>query len=368
MFPFNEPTPTAFYLFLYLATLVLHVLPMNYVLAGSTYLAGLSAWEAALGRRLAAQAPIASTLRDWMPFALSVAITAGVAPLLFIQILYKEPFYTANLLLFHRWMAILPVLIAAFYLLYLQKSKRLTEDRPWLRMLLSVGVLACFAFVAWSWTENHLLSTRGQAAWTEQYASGGWFYGDPELPPRLTLWYVGAFPTLAAIVAWQLAVSRPSEEAEADAAARRSLARLALSALTAAAIAAAVYGFSLPEDVRTGVFRRASAYLALGGIGAAAQVYGWATVLKRGGPPAGAPLAAISFGVLAATTGVTVAREARRLAAIDITAFYESHAQASGVGGLAVFVLFFAVNAALIAGVVVLVRRGQKRHASGSGA
>ena len=35
MFPFNQPGATAFYLTLYLATFVLHVLPMTYVLAGA---------------------------------------------------------------------------------------------------------------------------------------------------------------------------------------------------------------------------------------------------------------------------------------------------------------------------------------------
>ena len=38
MFPFDQPAPTAFYLTLYLATFVLHLLPMAYVLAGSAVL------------------------------------------------------------------------------------------------------------------------------------------------------------------------------------------------------------------------------------------------------------------------------------------------------------------------------------------
>ena len=49
MYPFDYPTQTVFYLVLYGATLVLHVLPMNYVLAGSTYLALLGVWEAVRG-------------------------------------------------------------------------------------------------------------------------------------------------------------------------------------------------------------------------------------------------------------------------------------------------------------------------------
>ena len=95
----EQQSTTAFYLAVYIVTLVIHLVFMNYVLAGSAYLST---------RTLLLQHPrdpLADMLRDWLPFALSGAITAGVAPLLFIQVLYKKQFYTANLLLFGRWMA-----------------------------------------------------------------------------------------------------------------------------------------------------------------------------------------------------------------------------------------------------------------------
>ena len=38
-FPFGFPPPTAFYLALYIGTLVVHVVFMSYVLAGTGYLA-----------------------------------------------------------------------------------------------------------------------------------------------------------------------------------------------------------------------------------------------------------------------------------------------------------------------------------------
>ena len=41
-----------------------------------------------------------------------------------IQVLYQHRMYTATLLLSHRFMAIVPVLIDGFYLLYLGKSAR----------------------------------------------------------------------------------------------------------------------------------------------------------------------------------------------------------------------------------------------------
>ncbi|MEM6798734.1 MAG: hypothetical protein AAF589_04400 [Planctomycetota bacterium] len=354
MFPFDQPAPTAFYLVCYLGTLVLHVVPMNYVLAGSTYLAGLSLWEAITGKRVESQAVIAYTLRDWMPLALSVAITAGVAPLLFLQVLYKEPFYTANLLLFHRWMIILPVLITAFYLLYVQKLKRLDQGRGWPRAAVSTGILLCFAFVAWSWTENHLLSTRDQAVWIAQYESGGLIYGDRELPPRLALWYTGAFPTLAVILAWQ-ALSAGSATKPA-----RPLAGMALAGLVLAGVAAVVYAFSLKAETRDEVFASTRLYLGVTVVAAATQAYAWAQTWRRGGFKLRLLLFA-TFGALAATAGMTVVREVRRLAEISLADYYEAHARASEVGGLALFLFFFVLNAGLIAGVVVLVRSGLRR-------
>src|SRR5215204_6092447 len=166
MFPFNQPAPTAFYLTLYLGTFVLHLLPMAYVLAGSAVLLAHT-----LAGTKPADDPLMDHLRQWLPFVLSAAITAGVAPLLFLQILYQREFYTANLLLFNRWMAILPVLIVGFYALYLTKGDWLWQKRWPLRAAVAAAILACFVFIGWSWTENHLLSLAGQKAWTEHYAA-----------------------------------------------------------------------------------------------------------------------------------------------------------------------------------------------------
>ena len=47
------------------------------------------------------------------------SLTTGVAPLLFVQVLYGHFFYTANILLGWRWLAILGVLIVGFYAVYL---------------------------------------------------------------------------------------------------------------------------------------------------------------------------------------------------------------------------------------------------------
>ena len=75
---------------------------------------------------------------------LGLAITTGIATLLFLQILYKREFYTANLLLFNRFMLLLPALIFAYYMLYLIKSHALGGRWAILRAPVTIVAFACF--------------------------------------------------------------------------------------------------------------------------------------------------------------------------------------------------------------------------------
>src|SRR5262249_3441756 len=163
---------------------------VGYVVAGTAY-----ALVQALRR---ADDPFADAVRSRLPFMLGCGITAGVAPLLFEQLMYQRRFYTANLLLGPRWLAVVPALIAGFYALYLAKQSTRCR-KPAL-----AGALVCFVFVAWSWTELHQLM-QADAAWRDFYAAGERLFVDGDITPRLIVW-LGAMATLFATVsAW----SRP---------------------------------------------------------------------------------------------------------------------------------------------------------------
>ncbi|HUT01605.1 MAG TPA: hypothetical protein VM031_04065, partial [Phycisphaerae bacterium] len=62
----------------------------------------------AVGKKLAA----------FLPLSLTTAMTLGIAPLLFVQVLYGQFFYTANILMGYVWLGLLALMIANFYLLY----------------------------------------------------------------------------------------------------------------------------------------------------------------------------------------------------------------------------------------------------------
>ncbi len=278
MFPLSSSAHGP-WLVLYLLTWVLHFVFVGYVLVGSAY-----ALVQAL--RGIEHDPIAERARDVLPFMLGCGITAGVAPLLFLQLLYQERFYTANLLLGPRWGAVVPALVAGFYALYLAKA---ATSKRWRTRALA-GAVLCFLFVAWSWTELHLLM-RDEAAWVEMYAAGERFYRGGGVGPRLLLW-LGVMTTLFAIVAAWWAPARS----------RVRLAGLGLAGRLASGVALAWFlarGES-PDPA-------AHAWRALVGGAIVIELGGWVALLRR---PAGAALLVITGAGTAAMLGTAVIREA----------------------------------------------------------
>jgi hypothetical protein len=356
--PFGLPGGTTFYLVLYLATFVVHMMFMHYVLAGATYLA----CGRLLGRTRCAACEWQGILLDWLPFATGLAITAGVAPLLFVQMLYGREFATANLLLSHRWMAILPVLIVCFYLLYLQKSAWI-KKRPWVwRPLISVAVCAGFLFIALSWTENHLLML-DQAAWPRLYESGGLHYESPGLLPRLAVWFFLAFPSLAVELAWQGRLTGVGIDAApqpgAAPAGLSPVRRLALTAgagLVGCATAGVLYWTTLPVAVRAAVAGPlAGPWLAILGVAVVVQAATWLTAAIR--DRLSSPLLlAVTGGWIVGLVAVALVREAIRLTAVDLAASAASLAAALRIGGLPVFLVFAVLNAAAIVWCIHTVR------------
>lgn len=348
MFALDLPADNLLYLVLYLVTLMLHVVAMNYVVGGAMVVAGATVYRV-VGNYCDATQSIVAVIKDWLPLALGVTITLGVAPILFIQLLYKHAFYTANLLLFHRWMAILPVLIIAFYLLYLQKSAWIERRSQLVRAMVALGVLAMFLFVAWSWSENHLLSLASQQEWTEHYAAGRMWYQTPETLPRLLLWMIGSLSTLSVLVAWQLRGS-------ANTTTVRRLALIGLSGAVGSVLAAGWYWAALPEAVRTAIAEPANLSLVIGGgVGLAVFVAAWVQMARSGRMPAMLLWLATS-GMAMAIPCATLLREVRRYVALVEVGHWqpavEATQQSAQMGGFGVFLLFFVLNAAAIAWVL----------------
>lgn len=364
-FPFGFSFPTAFYLTLYVLTFVLHQAFMHYVLAGCLYVTWSTIFPGLIVRPRVAQ-PLAATLRDWMPFMLSAAITAGVAPLLFIQIVYQHHFYTANLLLWWRWMIVIPVLITAFYLLYLIKSRWLWNRAYSLRVSVVVMTSLCFVFVGFCWTANHLISCRGET-WPEIYSTGRLPFTASIVIPRMLVWIGGSFATMAASVGWQiwrqeeLIDQNPEREPESYgefSSSVRTLVRLAGGGLSVASLAGVVTLMQCDVASRSLIFGTLGLpYLLLIILGLIAQGIGWAQQWRaQQFSKLGMWLA--STGCLASLLGVSVIREGLRLGTVEIVSLAPRHAEASTVGGFGVFLVATVFVVAMIVWCIRTVQRG----------
>ncbi|MFO1004990.1 MAG: hypothetical protein U0929_03455 [Planctomycetaceae bacterium] len=365
LFPFGFDTHLSFYLVVYVLTLVVHVFLMAYVLAGSLWLAWATICPGT-GSIPRTQQPVSRLLRDWMPFALSGAITAGVAPLLFVQVLYRQQFYTANLLLGWRWMVVIPVLVAAFYLLYVAKSEAVSRWPLGVRLGLSLGIAACFLFVAFCWTANHLLSLNS-AAWPDAYRAGEAVRSPLALVLRLLTWLAGTFPTMSILTSWQLQGMR-SRVAAWDSSIDdtqwdelfqwefRRLARVSIAGIVMAVVCAWGYWTTLEPSIRSHLTGHAGLpWLITLIAGSSLQVAGWFIQLRRTCFCSHWRIALTAALLITLLAGASL-REIIRLSQANLDQVAASTKAAAQVGGLGLFLLFTVVNTGLIAWCIQMVR------------
>jgi hypothetical protein len=97
-------------------------------------------------------------------------------------------------------------------------------------------------------------------------------------------------------------------------------------------------------------------YVLLAAAGMGVQAAGWLTV-QTGSDLTTRRLALLSASTVSTILGVQVVREARRLAAIDVASLYDAHRHAAQVGGIGVFLVFAAINTAVITTCVLIVKR-----------
>ena len=307
------------WLSLYLLTFAIHIVLVGYVVAGTAY-----ALVQALREK---DDSIAEGVRDRLPFMLGLGITAGVAPLLFIQLLYQRRFYSANLILGPRWGAVVPALVIGFYALYLAKATIVPRLRT---LALAVG-LVCFAFVAWSWTEINQLA-QDEPAWRVMYAAGDRLYGQSGVVPRLLVWLGAMVSGFAILAAWW-----------ARTADYRRLVIIGLAGRVASALAVvwmSMQGASVIGAAHGWTYVLAAALLV--------ELLGWAWMF-RGSTMA---LSLVTGAGAAALIAGVVVRESPRLVLIE-----PPRAAALEAQGFWVFALTVLVGVVLIAWVVRTIRR-----------
>ncbi len=186
--------PLVFWLLLML-TFTLHVVLMNAVLGGS--IVGAAArWIGAEGR--ADHARLARSIGRAMPVAIAAAVTFGVAALLFLQVLYGRAFFPSSVLMAWIWLAIVPLLIAAYYAAY-----ALAVPKGSAPIVLSIGMAAIFVVIAFIYSNNMglMLQVDALPGLFARDARGLQLNtADPTMLPRYLHMVLGAIATAGLIV------------------------------------------------------------------------------------------------------------------------------------------------------------------------
>ncbi|MBV5339921.1 MAG: hypothetical protein J0665_10260 [Deltaproteobacteria bacterium] len=164
--------------FLLMLTFPLHLFAMNAMLGTA-----LSAFICHL-RPAHPYRDLSHELAKALPFMVAFTINLGVAPLLFVNVLYGHLLYTSTVLMGLFWLAVVPLLIIAYYLAYVYdfSFEKLGNKAAYavlavLLLLMSVG----FIF------SNNMTMMISPASWLRWFATPGGTLlnlADPALLPR----------------------------------------------------------------------------------------------------------------------------------------------------------------------------------------
>lgn len=211
--PIALPAPVELLTSLLVLTFTLHILAMN-VSVGGTVIAAFSDF---LGRRNNNDhyRQLARHLVSVLPITMAATITLGVAPLLFLQTLYGQLFYTSSILMAWPWFAVVPLVIVAYYGIYLYalQGERLGQARVWV----GAGSALLLIVVAFLYV-NNLTLMLAPDRWSDIYAdhSNGIFLNGEEdtLVPRLFHFLLAA-PAVAGgfIIAYAAFMKNKTHEA-----------------------------------------------------------------------------------------------------------------------------------------------------------
>jgi hypothetical protein len=158
--PVPLPAPAWLLLVLSVFTLILHLLAMNFLLGGSVILTVSSF----VGRRNLQHREFVRRVSQALPPVVAFTITLGVSPLLFLQLVYGQLFYTSSVLMAWAWLAVVLLVLLGYYGVYWFNLDQadLGPRAPW--VILVTAVL--FLVVAFIFTQNMSFMLRPQDFYT----------------------------------------------------------------------------------------------------------------------------------------------------------------------------------------------------------
>ena len=158
-------------------TTFLHFVAMN-IMLGSGFIAFASPfWR---GKDIM---PLNGHIAKTLPYSIAFTINLGVAPLLFLQVLYGQFLYTSSILMAVYWLSIVGLLIVSYYAAYIY---RLIDDRGGIGRLYIGAAVLLLLTVSFLFSNNVSIMQMPEV-WTRYFSDRtGWLLNlsDPALIPR----------------------------------------------------------------------------------------------------------------------------------------------------------------------------------------
>jgi hypothetical protein len=205
-------------LFLLYMTFFVHVVLMNTLLGGvfMTFLSEVILRTTKNEETKAHHEHLAEKLGHILPFTVSLTITFGIAPLLFVQAVYGQFFYTSSVLMAWIWLSVVLLIILGYYSLYLYtRGFERFQNRRYIFMGFSLIMFLTIAFIY----VNNLTLMQTPQKWLAIYtqtAGSGWHWNTDEqtLIPRY-LHFVFSALAVAGMLVMILGMREKKNEAQA---------------------------------------------------------------------------------------------------------------------------------------------------------
>ncbi len=192
------PGPEWLFQVLLVFTFFLHLLFMNLTLGG-TLLAAFAHLTSG-GRLDDPRTALARRLVGINTYGISLTITTGVAPLLFVQVLFHQYYYTATILIGLVWLSLLLLLMVGYYAVYVYKFGPSTDGRE--RRGGWIGVSAVmFLLIAMIQVAVNLIHSQ-PAKWAGLAESPWSILADPTYVVRLLHFVLAAVGFSALVCVW----------------------------------------------------------------------------------------------------------------------------------------------------------------------
>lgn len=160
--PDNIPVHWVWFKVLLIVTFMAHILLMN-IMLGSVIIAFFSGLKKSPD---SAAICLQKDISEKTTFVMAFTINFGVAPLLFLQVLYGNFFYTSSILMAAYWLSVILLLIIAYYCAYIYKLK--FEALSYSRVYVIGLTMLLLMVTAFLYTNNMTLML-SPPAWTQYF-------------------------------------------------------------------------------------------------------------------------------------------------------------------------------------------------------